>query len=161
MIWIAFVYLQKRTACRTPVTILLMIYLLLKFFSSGGSSLRTLRDSATGSWEQWPSRCQQDPTSVNNHPRRSFHNGLHPITTSEPFQILGADIVGRLPSTDEGYQYFIMFVDYFSNYVRLSESQFLSQEFKRFLEATTFYHQQTNSKTERTIHILGMSGATR
>lgn len=127
-----------------------------------------------------------------NLPRRSFHNGLHSITASEPFQIV-ADIVGPLPNTDEGYQYFIIFVDYFSNYVvaecvdsvdakTLAQtfrscwldhfdapimficdggSQFLSQEFKRFLarkkiqlEATTFYHQQANGKTERTIQTI-------
>ena len=128
-----------------------------------------------------------------NLPRRSFHNGLHSITATEPFQIVGADIVGPLPTTDEGYQYFIIFVDYFSNYVAAEcvdsidaktlaqtfrscwldrfhspimficdgGSQFLSQEFKRFLarkkiqlEASTFYHQQANGKAERTIQTI-------
>jgi hypothetical protein len=128
-----------------------------------------------------------------NLPRRSFHNGLHSITATQPFKIVGADIVGPLPPSDSGYQYFILFVDYFSNYV-VAEcidkidaktlaavfrsgwldrfetpamficdggSQFLSEEFRRFLarkkiqfEPTTFYHQQANGKAERTIQTI-------
>ena len=50
-----------------------------------------------------------------NLPRKSYHNGLNCILAANPFEIAGADIVGPLPMSTNGYKYFIIFVDYFSN----------------------------------------------
>ena len=45
------------------------------------------------------------------------HGLLHPIEVSRPFEVLGMDIVGHFPKTEEGYTHVLVCVDLFTSWV--------------------------------------------
>lgn len=50
-------------------------------------------------------------------PRRGPVGDLHSISATQPWEMIGMDILGPLPTSRRGYNYVIVFMDYFSRYV--------------------------------------------
>ena len=53
---------------------------------------------------------------ASNTPARPTQGLLQPIVTTEPWELLGIDVVGPLPTTKRGHRFIVTFVDHFSGY---------------------------------------------
>ena len=50
------------------------------------------------------------------NPQIRFKNELIPISVSEPFEIVGVDVVGPFPESTKGNKYLIVFTDHFTKW---------------------------------------------
>ena len=60
---------------------------------------------------------------------RPINDGLiQPIVATEPFEIVGMDLFGPLPKTDEGYEWVITFTDHYTKWVEIHPIKRASEE---------------------------------
>jgi hypothetical protein len=64
---------------------------------------------------RWTNSCIKCRSCI---PTRPLNHGLlHPIVTTRPMEILGMDILGPFPTTNDGYNYILVCVDLYTSWV--------------------------------------------